>query len=236
MAISATAGNVTSARFGFRPGSASISAGWNYNYLTFGGVTYRQPRVYREDPNDPGYIVDAEIYLMDDTLDGGNQGAARRVNLDFNKGDALVTFSEPTVGQGYVHTWVENETETDGQPMGQGATPWGDSYTNVRNMGCELEAGIKANTVFDQVEIRTVFVDFENTDETNFTGGDNSFEITGIHPESSGSYDWSPMDANESCSAFVAKALACENMNTAVKKTRPAWSIPLYDDNSTALT
>jgi len=242
--ISGTAGNVTPSRFGLRP---TLIAAYENTWMhgSFGGVTYRSPRTWRDTDrlDTEGYDIDTKVFIMDDTVEGGDVGAAWDMDIDVNSGNNFGKYSwSVDKGSGRLSEYVDDDTGDEaisGAALsGNIQSTWDDSEQTIQGHSDtfrihKIEA---TETDANQLELRAVFYDYQHADESRFDGGDTDFELTGLHPVSAGTYDWTPFDENESCNAFAAMSLVCDNTNRVVRETRPAWTVPIYDDNSTAIT
>jgi hypothetical protein len=213
----ATSGSITPAFFGIIPGVQPVTY-----YRSYGGVVYKQPLPWREYPHSGGgYTTDVDILLMDAASDpGATLDCVARIN-DTEYQQALVR----SPGTLY-YDWVEGDPAGGIVSQSNGGVG-GDPDVSVRNLFGLLLMSYDA-TDYGNTTVRTIHVEQTLTDSANFTGGDNTFEVTGVHPVSAGSYDWTPADQNESCSAFIAKAVVVENTNRVARETMPTWSIPLF--------
>jgi hypothetical protein len=212
-----TSGSITPAFYGIIPGVQPVDY-----YRSFGGVVYKQPFPWREYPHSGGgYTTDVDLFLMDNASDpGATLDCVVRIN-DTEYQQALVR----SAGTLY-YDWVEGAPSGGIVSQANGGTG-GDPDVAVRNMFGLLQLSYDT-TDYGNTNVRVVHVEQTLTDIADFTGGDNTFEVTGVHPDSAGTYDWSPADQNESCSAFISKAVAIENTNRVARETMPTFSIPLF--------
>jgi hypothetical protein len=219
MVMAATSGNVTSNKFGFVPNTALYGSTSGYQF-SFGGIVHNQPVNWRESVNRRGYDVSMRVWIADDSGTGLRDV---QVSTTINDAECQLNVIGPTT-DAYKHAWYTSST--NGNVSGVQQPDLGDSATTVK-----AQYGISESFSSASVELRMMYLESDNSVEPT----EDFFEVTGIHDPSGLTNAWTPFDENETCSAFAMKTLVCHNTNRVTKETKPAYTIPLFDDNTTTL-
>jgi hypothetical protein len=223
MTISQTSGSVTPSLFGLTPGDNSSTE--EPNHFAFGGVVHPQPSRFKSSPKNLfGYQVLFSSWLANSSgVTFGNQ-----VTLDVNEGEVMSPVSTGDGSYGWLNHGATRETKINSLSL-QG---WDDPDTDVRSMKGYGQL-IKTSTgAQGDSPMMALYMDNKNDNAPAYS----ALEPNGRHPETgTTAYDWSPQDANESCSAWVMKQQLGRNINKKIRETRGGWCLPLYDSQTIAI-
>jgi hypothetical protein len=233
MTFTPTAGYMTPSHFGFwaRAVVYDPDAGNNFS---FGGFVDIQPIELRSNVSTVGYDVSGSVLVYDNSTPvSGGPGVEIYTEHSVNSGEANLGLQLPDAGT-YRHAWytLDSNNETVSNQL---QADWPDATSVVRTLYglASHQFVLQTGTTDGDVATYMLYMEFDNSNEPT----EDYFEISGIHPDTgTTAYDWSPQDDNESCSAFTMKQLICHNSNRVIKETKPTWSIPLYDANTSTMT
>jgi hypothetical protein len=215
--VGSTSGGITPAYFGINPYEAGAFA-----HRSFGGTVPPQPDAFKVAPgNYYGYICNVSYWQAND-----NSTYDSQVNIDINNGES--TYPSQVVPDGYGWTTVAADTVRVNSSVIQNNE---DNNVTVKKMygvfGADSDKTpiSSPNTVTD-MPVMAMYLELENDDASDV----NYFlEECGRHPSAgTTAYDWSPMDENESASAWIGKQMLTKNHNRIVKENRVGWTIPFY--------
>jgi hypothetical protein len=206
--ISATSGSCTPSDIGFTLGTSSASA----VYRSFGGRVFPQPSEYKATGQTyEGYTCKAS-YLLYDTVTPSPE-----IRTIINNGEA--TYQEIFTHGNF--SWQDSSDTTE-QVSSATITQYED---NQQTPSPKMQAGTVEGWSNGSSTNELVMLHRNYDNGTAQDSGD--VEPCGRHPLTAVANDWSPMDANEPCSAWIMKQQACTNVNRIMEVTRDSGTVPM---------
>jgi hypothetical protein len=231
MAMAPTTGYVGPEYFGMRAGY-DLSA-TQTNYRTFGGRVFLQPASFRSDSANwfyQGYETQTEWLLA---LDHGVTATDLDISTHIN-GDEAQWDKRASSSADLDNEWVSGRvTGQDQHIQSEVISSWEDNQVNPRRLLGEISYTQTFGGVQDPDNLYAVYVKCEND---VLPSPSVYFEKSGRHPTSTVGNEWTPHDENETCSAWLMVQQVCHNTNRIIEEDRPAWSIPIFDDNAENMT
>jgi hypothetical protein len=217
--VGATGGGITPDYFGV---NAYIYSGENqYTFRSFGGRITPQPDRFKDDPKSYyGYRTNMQFWQANADATYKSQAKA-----DINEGEA-VYFSQVDAG-GY--GWAAVTTDKI-RVSSERIQDNDDNEVTVKSLHGLVgfqSTEQSSPSVDTNMPVMAIYIEFEN--DNNQTPLE-FLEVTGRHRSATvGPYDWSPMDANETASAWVGKTQLLDNHNRIIHETRGGMTIPMYN-------
>lgn len=227
MTLSGTAGHMTPGKFGFRFGDTDASGDGPSTWFVHGGRVFMQPQEYRDKQAVPGYEIDSQYWVM---IDVTTYTHDVWIEDSVNLGESVMVMERD--GSTSLNNWIADST-ADEHVSTKKVKSWKDSEVKPRIMGGMVKCASDGSTGAEQATRAVYAMWVEAKNDTDPTTDD--VMVSGVHPDTGATAnDWSPFDANESCSAWVMYRLQGKNPNRIVAETKPAWTLPLYDANADA--
>ena len=196
-------------------------AGWVITgvntYYPIAGAVMPQPKGFK-DTKEIGYKYIWRSYLEHD---GGTGGFTVQSGLNVDE-NSVVGYDTESSGTSTSAWRPANNTElyNNGNQVNNATF---DGY-DFRVWSGEVKVKYEGTATPGSTPIVLAF----NSNESPDNSSSDSFEITGNHAATPATYEWTPYDENESCSAFICKRVGSENVNTIHGKSWRSRTIPLF--------
>jgi hypothetical protein len=195
------------------------------SYCPISGHVENQPDGFRTSLNDQGYLYDWQVYNRNL---GGSGAGWLSVSLAVEPSPTAnpqvsdyVDYSNTTT----VNSWsalIQSDQYGNGNKINNSNQDGFESRTYVGYLRC----GTDGTETVVAGDIKPMIQSFCWTERPE-SASTNEYETTGKHLTTPETYEWTPYNENEACSAYVCKKLVSENCNAVIGKSGRKRSIPL---------
>lgn len=223
MVLSRTSGSCQPGNFGWRCNVTDDTPTEVPSYCPISGYVFPEPTGFKGLLSPYGYEMGYDLYLRND---GGTGDPWMWTTLKVEPAigsSAQVTDYNDYNNTGSVDTWIGNIST--------------DQYCNGSEINNTITDGFFTRTFAGYIQVETDGTEDATPDpplimswcwrEEPASTGVKEYETTGKHQVTPATYEFTPYDENEACSAYVCKRLAAENCNSLLGKESRLRSTPL---------